>query len=190
MLNQLGFVFKRAQHIAARTNIVSCRYQRQQFALCLIDKLMAGKRVINIDEANLSKTNFVRQAWQIRGKTLRPFKNPLGHSISLIAAVDNLGASYFSVSQTVNNSRTFSTFLQRLVLILDAEDPDWRDETILVLDGALTHRSEETRRAMAALKVPAMIAGPYGFDASPCEKLFALLKVGELNPNDIKTGKR
>ena len=145
---------------------------------------MAGKRVINIDEANLSKTNFVRQAWQIRGKTLRPFKNPL------IAAVDNLGASYFSVSQTVNNSRTFSTFLQRLVLILDAEDPDWRDETILVLDGALTHRSEETRRAMAALKVPVMIAGPYGFDGSPCEKLFALLKVGELNPDDIKTGKR
>ena len=43
---------------------------------------------------------------------------------------------------------------------------------------------------MAALEVPTMLAGPYGYDASPCEKLFAHLKVGDLNPADIATGKR
>ena len=75
-------------------------------------------------------------------------------------------------------------------MLLDTEDQDWRERTILVLDGASIHRSEETRRAMAALRIPAMIAGPYGFDGSPAEKLFSLLKVGDINPWMIKTGKR
>ena len=75
-------------------------------------------------------------------------------------------------------------------MVLDSEDPDWRNSSVLVLDGASIHRSEETCRAMAALKIPVMIAGPYGFDGSPCEKLFAQLKVGNLNPDCIKTGKR
>ena len=35
-----------------------------------------------------------------------------------------------------------------------------------------------------------MIAGPYGYDGAPAEKLFALLKIGDLNPANIKTGKR
>ena len=58
-----------------------------------------------------------------------------------------------------------------------------------MLDGAKIHRSEETRRAMAALRIPVMIAGPYGFDGSPAEKLFAILKTGELNQWGVKTGK-
>lgn len=151
---------------------------------------MAGKRIINIDEASLSQTNFVRQGWGLKTLDLRPTAKPLGHRLTLIAAVDTLGASYFTVTQSAVDSRVFGTFLQRFTGQLDSEDPDWRESTILVLDGAITHRSEETCRAMAALRIPAMIAGPYGFDGSPCEKLFALLKVGDLNPGDIKTGKR
>jgi len=108
----------------------------------------------------------------------------------MFAAVDNFGGSYFAIAQDSNGSRVLCTFLQRLILQLDSEDPDWRDDTLLLLDGAKTHRSEETRRALAALRVPAIIAGPYGFDGSPVEKLFALLKVGDLNPWMIKTGQR
>ena len=84
----------------------------------------------------------------------------------------------------------FSTFLQRLALQLDCEGSDWRNDTLLVLDGAKTHRSEETRRAMAALQLPVMIAGPYGFDGMPAETVFSLLKAGELNPWRTATGKR
>ena len=43
---------------------------------------------------------------------------------------------------------------------------------------------------MAALDLPIIFAGPYAFDASPAEKLFAYLKVGDLNPGELKTGKR
>ena len=186
----LGLKFKRAKPIAARTNTVCCRYQRQQFALRLIAEMSAGKRVINIDEASLSQTNFVRRGWGQKTLDLRPQAKPLGHRLTLIAALDNLGASYFAITQSTVDSEIFGAFLQRFAGQLDGEDPNWRETTILVLDGATTHRSEETCRAMAALQIPAMIAGPYGFDGSPAEKLFALLKVGDLNPGDIKTGKR
>ena len=151
---------------------------------------MAGKRVINIDEAHLPSASYLRKGWGVKGVELRPHTKELGHSLGMIAAVDSNGASYFAISQYSNGSRVFSTFLQRLVITLDGEDTYWRDNTIIMLDGAVTHRSEETRRAMAALRIPAVIAGPYGFDGSPCEKLFAHLKVGDLNPWSIKTGKR
>ena len=78
----------------------------------------------------------------------------------------------------------------RLMGILDAEDPDWRDHTIILLDGASYHIRADALKAMAALSVPVVFAGPYAYDGSPCEKLFAHLKVGDLNPGGIKTGKR
>ena len=68
MKNALKFKFKRVSATATRTNVVSCRYQRQQFALRLIDELMAGKRVINIDEACVSRASFIRQGWGQSGK--------------------------------------------------------------------------------------------------------------------------
>ena len=78
----------------------------------------------------------------------------------------------------------------RLTAILDAEDPDWRQHTIIMLDGASYHIRGDALKAMAALRVPVMFAGPYGYDGSPAEKLFAHLKIGDLNPAGIKTGKR
>lgn len=80
--------------------------------------------------------------------------------------------------------------MHRLTAILDGEDPDWRDYTIIVLDGASYHIRGDALKAMAALRVPLVYAGPYGYDGSACEKLFAHLKVGDLNPAGIKTGKK
>ena len=61
---------------------------------------------------------------------------------------------------------------------------------MIVLDNASYHRSDEVRKAMTALDIPVMLTGPYGYDASPCEKLFAHLKLGDLNPDDVQSGKR
>ena len=111
MKAKLGLKFKRAKPIAARTNTVCCRYQRQQFALKLIGEMSTGKRIINIDEASLSQANFVRQGWGSKTLDLRPTTKPLGHRLTLIAAVDTLGASYFAVTQSTVDSEIFSTFL-------------------------------------------------------------------------------
>ena len=59
-----------------------------------------------------------------------------------------------------------------------------------MLDNASYHHGEETMEALSTLRVPTMLAGQYGYDGSPCEKLFAHLKIGDLNPGDISSGKR
>ena len=61
---------------------------------------------------------------------------------------------------------------------------------MIVLDGASYHIRKETFKAMAALNLPIVLAGPYAFDSSPCEKLFSYLKIGDLNPGELKTGKK
>ena len=98
---------------------------------------------------------------------------PFSHRLSLIAAVDNYGQVYFAISQSVVDSAVFSAFLVRFAAYLDAEDPHWRDTTVLTIDNAAYHTSEETIKTLAALQIPTMLAGPYGYDGSPCEKLFA-----------------
>ena len=109
-----------------------------------------------------------------------------GKLLAIIGGVVTLLTIVFSVT-IFGHHKTYRTYRAQT---LDAEDRDWRNNTILVLDGASYHRGSETTKALAALKVPTMISGPYGYDAAPAEKLFALLKRGDLNPDCIKTGKR
>ena len=59
-----------------------------------------------------------------------------------------------------------------------------------MLDGASYHVNDEAKQALAALQIPTVYAGPYGYDGSPAEKLFAHLKVGDINPADVKTGRK
>ena len=107
-----------------------------------------------------------------------------------MAAIDTDGLTYFAISQSTTDQRVFGAFMVRLSTILDSEDPDWREHTIILLDGASYHVRGDAMKAMGALKIPVVFAGPYAYDGSPAEKLFAHLKVGDLNPACIKTGKR
>ena len=48
----------------------------------------------------------------------------------------------------------------------------------------------QERSTSRLAEIPTLLAGPYGYDGSACEKPFAQLKVGDLNPADIASGKR
>ena len=95
MREGFGLEFREAGLVATRVGCVSCLCWRKFLAKFLPKKLMIGKRVIDIDEANFMEASFVRKAWGHRNQPLRPLKMPLGQSMSLIAAVDNYGASFF-----------------------------------------------------------------------------------------------
>ena len=60
----------------------------------------------------------------------------------MIAAIDNFGEAYLSVLQTNNNQYTYSEFVSELVMILDSDRPDWRDNTIWLVDGAKMHTTD------------------------------------------------
>ena len=81
-------------------------------------------------------SDFRRRKWQVRGSTNSVPAFSLAPRVSMIAATDSLGNIYFSLLQSNNDQSTFSIFIQRLVLKLDEERPEWRRNTVMLVDGA------------------------------------------------------
>ena len=82
------------------------------------------------------------------------------------------------------------TFLKRLSDKLSLENPDWKMNSVLLLDGAKYHTSVETRENLQKLDLPTMFSAPYSYSSAPIETLFAGLKSCQLNPDREPTGKK
>ena len=108
----------------------------------------------------------------------------------MIAAIDTDGRVYASLSHANTDSDTLFLFVYWLVKQLDQETPDWRNNTVFLMDGAAYHRSEKARKYFASLKLEVIYTGPYSAPSSPIELLFGAMKRGNLNPNGVRTGKR
>ena len=57
----------------------------------------------------------------------------------MMAAVDNFGDAYLSLVQANNNQYSFTEFIRELVKKLNEERPDWREDTVWLMDGAKMH---------------------------------------------------
>jgi len=75
-------------------------------------------------------------------------------------------------------------------MVLDNERPAWREDTVLLMDGASYNRAPETIQHMQLLRMPVIFSGPYGYDSSPCELFHANFKSVDLNPEQLPTGKK
>ena len=92
---------------------------------------------------------------------------------------------------TINTtSEVVCLFVKQLVEALELEDPGFREKTVFQFDGATYHRSAETRNYLANMGVKTMISGPYGYEIAPVEMLFSGIKLTNLNPDLIRTGKK
>jgi len=72
-------------------------------------------------------------------------------------------------------------YLQHLVNQLDQERSSWRDDTVLLLDGARYHTGSEVREYLRKLELTVIWSGPYSYSTAPIETVFAALKFGQLN---------
>ena len=81
-------------------------------------------------------------------------------------------------------------FLEYLVEQLDLTRPSWRDDTVLLLDGAIYHTGSAVREYLRKLDLEVIWSGPYSYSTAPIEMVFGALKFGELNPDKKPTGKR
>ena len=109
--------------------------------------------------------------------------------VNMIVALDTDANLYTSLTQSNTDSDVMATYLSKLVMMLTKENKNWRQDSILLLDGASYHRSQETRLMLKKLNVKYIISAPYSYDAAPVELFFAYLKREMLNPENEKTGK-
>jgi transposase len=82
------------------------------------------------------------------------------------------------------------SFLSRLTVVLTKEDPEWRSNSVILLDGASYHKSTDVKLLLKRLGVTYIVSGPYSYDAAPIELLFSYFKRGYLNPSNEPTGKK
>ena len=115
MARNLGLKFKRLKTINVRANCKQALIQRQQFALTLISLMLEGKRVINVDESAVGQGVYYRSSWGVTGEPIAQNVKPFGQRLSLLAAIDTDGLTYFALSQSATDARVFGTFLLRLV---------------------------------------------------------------------------
>ena len=69
-------------------------------------------------------------------------------------------------------------YLIHLVNQLDQERSSWRDDTVLLLDGARYHTGTEVREYLRKLELQVIWSGPYSYSTAPIETVFAALKFG------------
>ena len=83
-----------------------------------------------------------------------------------------------------------SMFINQLVRLLDLDQPGWEEESVILLDNASWHRSTVMMKRLARMNLPIIFSGPFSYSAAAVETVFAHLKLGDLNPEKLPTGKK
>ena len=148
-----------------------------------------GKRIINIDESWLGMTDFRRMKWAVKGHPRSSIRLQVAPRISMIVGLDTTGAVYLSLLQANNNSNTMELFFKSLVRKLDRERPNWRKNTVILIDNAPYHASKAFYDMADGLQLPIIFSGPHSYSAAPIELWFAHFKRSDINPRHVKTGK-
>ena len=81
-------------------------------------------------------------------------------------------------------------FLRYLTRQLDKETPGWQEDSTILLDNAAWHTNPLMKQRLTTMELPIIYSGPYSYAAAPIELVFAALKLGDMNPERLPTGKK
>ncbi len=95
-----------------------------------------------------------------------------------------------ALTQANTDTDIMTLFLMHLKRQLDLATPGWEEDSFILLDNAKWHTNPDMKRRLAKMQLPIMFSAPYCWSTAPCESAFAALKLGELNPEKLPTGKR
>ena len=156
----------------------------------MLPLLESGRRIINVDESWLNQTRFVRKIWVPTDGAATYTDKQVQPRISLLAALDTNGKIWFALTQANTDADVMTTFLRALVRQLDKETPGWQENSTILLDNASWHTSPVMKERLARMELPVVYSGPYSYSTAPIELVFGALKLGDLNPNKLPTGKK
>jgi hypothetical protein len=127
--------------------------------------------------------------WRAKGTTNSVPVVTMIPRITMIAGLDTQGRVYVSLVQGNSNDQTMDIFFRHLCMKLDRERPNWRYNTVVLLDNAPYHTSTATMRILNFLEIPVCFTGAHSYSAAPCELLFAAFKSRDINPSRVAIGK-
>jgi len=98
----------------------------------------SGKRVINVDESWLPAADFRLKRWKRRGMKNSDKEKPLTQKINIITAMSSDGDVWIALTTCNTDSDVLMLFMSYLATELTKEAPDWRANTVFLLDGVST----------------------------------------------------
>ena len=182
--------YRLAKQVPIQSNEERCLVLRQQYALKMLPLLESGKRIINVDESWINQTKFLRRIWAPTDAAGTYSFKQVAPRISLIVALDTEGRIWFALTQANTDTDIMTTFLNYLKRELDLQEPGWEETSTILLDNAKWHSNVEMKERLAKMQLPVIYSAPYSYTTAPVEKIFAALKLGELNPEKLPTGKK
>jgi transposase len=93
-----------------------------------------------------------------------------------LTAIDTDGTLIFSLTQVNTDQYVKMLFLTELANHLDIERPEWRTDTIILMDNASYNKGDDITLHIERLEIPTIFSGPYAFDSCPIELFFAYFK--------------
>ena len=157
------FGYRKANSLPAQANSMRCLIQRQQYAIRMIDLLKSGKRIINIDESWINQTQYNRRMWAAADAPASSAVRLVNPRLSFLAALDTDGRVFFSLTQCNTDSDVMILFISSLCRKLDMEILDWKTDSVLLLDNAKYHVSDECQDFLKKLGVTTIYSGPYSY---------------------------
>lgn len=170
LVHTLEFKNRMINIISHRRREERIQSQRHQFSQVVhyIDR----ERFVFIDESHFSNKNLCRKrGWGIHHWD--NYSHDVNHrSYSLIAALGYNGVIYTKIKDTSSEGvrgGDFESFLLDLSLRLN-------DNSILILDNARVHKTDNVNEILTELNINYMFLPPYSPDLNPIELYFNLLK--------------
>jgi len=132
----------------------------------MVGLLGQGKRIINVDESWVNQTHYNRRIWAPTNSPATATTRMITPRLSFIAALDTDGRVYYSLLHANTDSDIMIMFLSHLFAALDTETPGWRSNSIVLLDGAKYHTSEQCASYLRVSQAPVIFSGPYSYGKS------------------------
>ena len=159
MKSDFGMKWKVVKRTPFHGNAERCLILRQLFAKALLSVLSAGKIVINVDETWLPHSDFRRKKWRVKGEVNSVGTKDLTQRVNMIAGIDTEGRIYVSLTQVNTDTDIMLMFLSRLCTVLTRERPDFRSNTVILLDGCSSHKAAATKAHIKALGLTVIYTG-------------------------------
>ena len=104
MRDGLDMSYRKVVKIPINANSDRCLIQRMQCGMKFLALTKSTRRIISMDESWLNMTDHRRRKWQMKGLSNSIPTLQVHPRVSILAAIDNFGAIYVSLSQANTSS--------------------------------------------------------------------------------------
>ena len=183
--------YRRVKRVSFSGNSEHNLVLRSLYAKKMLKLYEKRTHIVNLDESWLPEADFRRRNWDARGEPHSVPAKLMGRKVNMIVAVSSEGYVWLSLTQVNTDEDVMQLYLSKLAQVFTKQfGRDWRQQIVVLMDGASYHRSKETRNCIKHLNMRVVLSSPYSYAAAPAELFFAHMKRGDMNPDRIKSGKK